>query len=378
MAIESPLFQSSMELFGHSITHFNGTSELDRKLVILHLSNAVELLLKDMVLDGGESIYKNPKETITINGCIETLRSKSLTIPYLNKLELLIDERNALQHRFGSPNELTTIFYMNLAKDFFREVLKLHYGQDLDEVLPQFAEEKDLAALTMREPADESELENLKKLGKVHPLGALLSAIAYLERTILKFGESVGITNRFSPSMPISGRYLEINGIELPEDLKERLDNTRRLRNMAAHGRAEPTRDDVATAISTIEELEVFLSKQDIVSSKDKVFLAKKRREAEKPNYDNSRVLMPPDQWMHEVLKNFLMVEPSLGKKKFIIDVKEGKVLLSELPETLPGDTKSFEYSFVLNDRGDNISSESERIKLEIIRDCSSGTAPQV
>lgn len=118
MAIESPLFQSSMELFGHSITHFNGTSELDRKLVILHLSNAVELLLKDMVLDGGESIYKNPKETITINGCIETLRSKSLTIPYLNKLELLIDERNALQHRFGSPNELTTIFYMNLAKDF--------------------------------------------------------------------------------------------------------------------------------------------------------------------------------------------------------------------------------------------------------------------
>ena len=54
MAIESPIFQSSMELFGHSITHFNGTSELDRKLVILHLSNAIELLLKDMVLDSGD------------------------------------------------------------------------------------------------------------------------------------------------------------------------------------------------------------------------------------------------------------------------------------------------------------------------------------
>lgn len=378
MAIESPLFQSSMELFGHSITHFNGTSELDRKLVILHLSNAVELLLKDMVLDGGESIYKNPKETITINGCIETLRSKSLTIPYLNKLELLIDERNALQHRFGSPNELTTIFYMNLAKDFFREVLKLHYGQDLYEVLPQFAEEKDLDALTMREPVDESELENLKKLGKVHPLGALLAAIAYLERAILKFGESVGIANKFGSSMPISGRYLEINGVDLPEDLKERLDNTRRLRNMAAHGRAEPTRDDVATAISTIEELEIFLSKQDIESTKDKVFLARKRREAERPNYDNSRVLMPPDQWMHEVLKNFLMAEPSLGKKKFMIEVKGGRVMLSELPETLPGDARSFEYLFALNDRGDNISSESERIKSEIIRDCAAGAVPQV
>jgi hypothetical protein len=208
MAIESPLFQSSMELFGHSITHFNGTRELDRKLVILHLSNAVELLLKDMVLDSGESIYKNPKETITINSCIETLRSKSLDIPYLNKLELLIDERNALQHRFGSPNELTTIFYMNLAKDFFKEVLTQHYGQNLEEVLPQFTEEKDLAALNIREPANDSELENLKKLGKVHPLGALLSAIAYLEKIILKFGEEVGINTRPSPSMPISAVYL--------------------------------------------------------------------------------------------------------------------------------------------------------------------------
>lgn len=89
MAIESPIFQSSMELLGHSITHFNGTSELDRKLVILHLSNAVELLLKDMVLDSGDSIYKNPKETITIHGCIEALSAKKLTIPYLNKLSML-------------------------------------------------------------------------------------------------------------------------------------------------------------------------------------------------------------------------------------------------------------------------------------------------
>ena len=78
-----------MELIGHSITHFNGTSELDRKLVILHLSNAVELLLKDMVLDGGDSIYKNPKETITIHGCVEALNTKKIVIPYINKLNYL-------------------------------------------------------------------------------------------------------------------------------------------------------------------------------------------------------------------------------------------------------------------------------------------------
>lgn len=287
MAIESPLFQSSMELLGHSITHFNGTSELDRKLVILHLSNAVELLLKDMVLDGGDSIYKNPKETITIHGCVESLNARKIVIPYINKLELLIDERNALQHRFGSPNELTAIFYMNVTLDFFRSVLKQHYGQEFDEILTQFTDEKDLIAFRMREPSNDSELENLKKLGRLHPLGALLSAIAYLEKTIIQFAVKVGIEDDFArrhPMFPISGRYLEINGIQLPTNLRERLDNTRRLRNLAAHGRADPTKEDVNSAISSIEELERYFSNLNIETARQEVALARKKRDTERAN----------------------------------------------------------------------------------------------
>lgn len=59
MAVESPLFQSSMELLGHSISHFNGSSELDRKLVILHLANSIELILKDLVLDTGVNLQES-------------------------------------------------------------------------------------------------------------------------------------------------------------------------------------------------------------------------------------------------------------------------------------------------------------------------------
>ncbi|MCX7252272.1 MAG: hypothetical protein NTX37_12390 [Burkholderiales bacterium] len=370
MAIESPLFQSSMELLGHSITHFNGTSELDRKLVILHLSNSVELLLKDMILDSGDSIYKNPKETITIHGCIELLATKKISVPFLNKLELLIDERNALQHRFGSPNELTAIFYMNVALEFFRSIVKQHYGQDFDELIAQFADDKDLVALKMREPSNDSELENLKKLGKVHPLGALLSAVAYLEKTMLQFGSKVGIGERFAPSLPVSARYLEVNGIELPAGLRDRLENTRRLRNQAAHGRAEPTREDVVAAVSSVEELEAFLGSLNIDETRQKVAIAKKQREAELPNYESSRVLLPPDQWMHETLKNFLMADPALGGKQFMIEVKDLNVSISHLPKKLPGAARLYHYTFTLNEKGNNISSEAERIKAEILRDC--------
>lgn len=286
MAIESPLFQSSMELLGHSYSHFNVSEELDRKLVILHLANAVELIFKDLVLDSGESIYKGPKETITIHGCIKSLQEKNINIPFLNKIELMIDERNALQHRFGSPNKLTTIFYMNIAQEFFKEVLREHYDLNYDEVITQFTDEKELLAYKMREPADDTELENLKKLSKVHSLGALLSAMTYLEKITFEFGKEIGLEEelrRRPPWLMISPRFLEKFGLIVPDDLGKKIDETRRLRNMAAHGRSEPSKADVSKAIDSIEEFERFLSEVNIETAKDKVseYLSEREKERE-------------------------------------------------------------------------------------------------
>ncbi len=282
MAIESPLFQSSMELLGHSISHFNKSEELDRKLVILHLANAIELILKDLVLDQGESIYKNPKETVTIHGCIQALKEKSISIPYLNKIELLIDERNALQHRFGSPNELTTIFYMNIAISFFKEILHSQYGQEYEEIIAQFADEKELIAFQMHEPRDDEELENLQQLAKLHPLGALLSAMTYLEKTIIQFTEKIGLDHELR-RRPIwhmmSHRVLERYGIHIPEELSEKLEDARRLRNLVAHGRKEPTKRDVENAIKAIEEFEKFVSEIDLDEAKRNAEIALRERE---------------------------------------------------------------------------------------------------
>lgn len=286
MAIESPLFQSAMELLGHSYSHFNVSEELDRKLVILHLANAVELIFKDLVLDSGESIYKGPKETITIHGCIKSLQEKNINIPFLNRIELMIDERNALQHRFGSPNKLTTIFYMNIAQEFFKEVLGEHYDLNYDEVITQFTDEKELLTYKMREPSDDTELENLKKLSKVHSLGALLSAMTYLEKMTFAFGKEIGLEEelRRRPYWHMmSARFLERFGLIVPNNLAEKLDETRRLRNMAAHGRSEPSKADVSKAINSIEEFERFLSEVNMETAKDKVneYLIERGKERE-------------------------------------------------------------------------------------------------
>ena len=284
MAIESPLFQSSMELLGHSLSHYNGKKELDRKLVILHLANAIELILKDLVLDAGKSIYKNPKETITIQGCITALSDEGINIPFLNKVELLIDERNALQHRFGSPNELTSIFYMNIAQEFFKEVLKKYYGQDYEELISQFADEQDLVAYKLGEPTNDQELEKLQELAKIHPLGALLSAWSYFEKTTESFIENAGLDfRRRRPfTMELARGSLERFGIYIPENLRIKIDNMRQIRNMSAHGRAEPSKSQVQETIETIEELEKHLSSLDIEEVRKLANEERERYEAER------------------------------------------------------------------------------------------------
>jgi hypothetical protein len=281
MAIESPLFQSAMELLGHSISHYNGKKELDRKLLILHLANAVELILKDLVLDSGESIYKNAKETITIQGCLSSLKEKNVSLPFLNKIELLIDERNALQHRFGSPNELTSIFYMNISQEFFKSVLKQHYSQDYDEIISQFTDEVDLVAFKLGAPENDQELEKLQELAKIHPLGALLSAWSYFEKNADQFSKEIGLDYRRRPFvMELHSNRLERFGIEVPDDLRYKVDKIRKIRNMSAHGRAEPTIEDVKSTIEIIEEFENYLANLDQVPIKEMVACEKEREES--------------------------------------------------------------------------------------------------
>lgn len=280
-----------MELLGHSITHYNGKKELDRKLLILHLANAVELVLKDLVLDAGESIYKGPKETITIQGCLKVLQDKSISLPLLNKIELLIDERNALQHRFGSPNELTSIFYMNIAENFFREVLKTHYDQEYDEVINQFADESDLLEYKLNDPTNDQELDKLKDLAKIHPLGALLSAWTYIEKEIEEFADKTSLNflrRRPSTIDLVNGRW-EKFGVVVPNSLSERFNEARRLRNMAAHGRIEPTTEDVISSVETIEAFEKYLLNLDKASIKENAEIEKERLEKERQEYLEKR-----------------------------------------------------------------------------------------
>ena len=152
----------------------------------------------------------------------------------------------------------------------------------------QFVEEKELESYNMREPSNDTELENLKKLSKVHPLGALLSAMTYLEKIIIQLSENIGLDNeiRRRPLYMISHRILERYGISIEKQLSDKLDESRRLRNMIAHGRKDATKSDVEKAIEAIEEFEKFIANIDLDKTKQDVItiIEEEKKNREKPN----------------------------------------------------------------------------------------------
>jgi len=127
----SPLVRSAFEVLEHGLWHFlRSDTTTDMKFALLHIDQAVELLLKEKVRQGGHSIYKNPKETITIWGAYDILENKlGCKFPEKPDLELLHEERNNIQHKYANPSSEDAAFHvehaMKFIERFTRDELKL-------------------------------------------------------------------------------------------------------------------------------------------------------------------------------------------------------------------------------------------------------------
>lgn len=134
----SPLLRSAFEVLEHGLYHYlRSTTPKDMKFALLHIDQAIELLLKERVRVGGMSIYKNPKETLTIWGAYDILENKlSCIIPERADLELLHEERNNIQHKYANPSSDDAAFHVEKAMKFIARFVKEELKIELAEFLP--------------------------------------------------------------------------------------------------------------------------------------------------------------------------------------------------------------------------------------------------
>lgn len=131
----SPLVRSAFEVLEHGLWHFfRSQTTTDMKFALLHVDQAVELLLKERVRSGGKSIYKNPKETISIYAAYDTLTNDlHISIPERPDLEMLHEERNSIQHKYANPSADDAAFHIDNAMKFIRRFVKDELKLDIKE-----------------------------------------------------------------------------------------------------------------------------------------------------------------------------------------------------------------------------------------------------
>ena len=134
----SPLLRSAFEVLDHALHHFfRSDTSKDMKFALMHIDQAIELILKERVRLGGKSIYKNPKETVTMWGAYDILENElKLSIPEKPDLELLHEERNKIQHGASNPNSDDAAFHFDKAIAFIKRFSKDELKIELSDFIP--------------------------------------------------------------------------------------------------------------------------------------------------------------------------------------------------------------------------------------------------
>jgi hypothetical protein len=134
----SPLIRSAFEVLEHGLWHFfRSDTSADMKFALLHVDQSIELFFKEKIRISGESIYKNPKETINIWAAYSILEDKiKCLIPERPNLELLHEERNNIQHKYSNPSADDAAFHIENAVKFLKRFLKDELNVEIVDFIP--------------------------------------------------------------------------------------------------------------------------------------------------------------------------------------------------------------------------------------------------
>ncbi|MCC2631848.1 MAG: hypothetical protein K0S20_547 [Patescibacteria group bacterium] len=122
MKKRSPILRHALESLDHGLDHYIVGNEKDRKFCILHIDQAVELLLKEKIASQGKDLYKTDGQTLNFHESLKSL--KDIPIPESTRLQEMHDVRNTIQHRGYTPDEISTGFYVEIAYSFIKRFLK--------------------------------------------------------------------------------------------------------------------------------------------------------------------------------------------------------------------------------------------------------------
>jgi len=261
----SPILSFALELLLYCVELQSHANARARKLTVLHLAQAVELVVKAALVEQNIPIYDKGNKTLSTHDAREKLAGAwGKTLPMSARVELLIDERNAIQHRYGTVDEHALDYHLETALVFTREILRENFDVDLDGLVREKLPEKVWSAVRFvnrdaAAPAETSPTDTLKSDGTL--VGKLLGGFAIFERTLRARVESVKPHAQIRSALDVTMKFLSYAKADVR--LLDSLPKAFTLRNSAAHGVGELEEQSVRTALGTLDEVSGLLDRPE-------------------------------------------------------------------------------------------------------------------
>lgn len=248
----------ALEVFEHALESYVSERPRDRKLAVLNLAQVLELAVKAALVEKNIPIYDKSHRTINTHEAVTALaRSWGLErIPMQARLELLIDERNAIQHRYGSVDEVTMDYHMQTAFAALSEILEREFDANLQEWVRSNVDEGVWRRVRFVEQEQaEVSLPSTAIVEARSPTLDLIDGFAKYERALREVSTALlGDEPALRSSLDVVMKFLA-NTDQPSQQLMSVVPDAYRVRNQVIHGHREATTEEVSSLLRALDSI---------------------------------------------------------------------------------------------------------------------------
>lgn len=258
MLSNSPILRFALEVLERGLADAVSVRPQDGKMAVLALAQTIELVVKAALVEANIPIYTKENKTIVIHDGLTQL-AQHLGIdrlPMHARIQLLVDERNAIQHKYGSVDQVTLDYHLDTVFRFLRDVLATQFDLDLDAWLREETDPETVKKLRFVRPAPSAPQEPpvQEEAKELSATIEFISAFVAFETVVRQVLENGGLdASQMGSSLDMVMKAL--GNVNHPDtELLKSLPRIYKLRNSVIHGAHSPSEPEVADALPIIAQ----------------------------------------------------------------------------------------------------------------------------
>ncbi len=248
--------RAAIELLEHALEHVVAGDEKDRRIAVLHLAQVVELGAKAALVSQNEPVYNKHGRTVAVHEAldrVEVIRKDRL--PARARVELLIDERNAIQHRYGALDQETLYYHVESVLMLFGAIMEEFFDTDLHQFIRDTFDQNVWSAIPYVRTETKEQIEAAEQEVAVNPRTAFVDAFSLFESVVKDAVPVVGGVDAPLSSLDVVMKFLGHWGGPDCGHLMIVTPSVYRMRNSVIHGSRTVERDEATDAVATVRTL---------------------------------------------------------------------------------------------------------------------------